>query len=1245
MYEPPFSNRDLSLAKEILQKKKVKHVLFSEGTYQVEISLGAGKQSIFPFLQLTDSGKLRDSFCTCQDAEKHQVCPHIAAAYLRIMNGKLDPLHVRFRSSFWNQIGLLCSRRLGYVSSILKKQQGYIGRSTTGKLLFSIKPLVPEVGKTLNRILFDRPVETEETSIKFSNLSQEEVNLWRQGNPSHQLQYELSFWSDLSKWWMELQDNNVPYTISFVEDDAETGLPKWVSVIFPKIVEFKIYIAEVNWPSLIPSLATVESPLEVQEFSLDTIREIIYDKEKRSFHVDFERKQKAEEHADEEPHLEGIPIKPWIYVPKKGFYPIRRDPLLEAGEVPTNKVSLFLQRYQRLLHRHLKDWKVQSSPLPARYNLFFDSEKRLHICCYVFTVGDLQQDHAARFGSWVFLPDKGFYLLEDIVIEGTEKIVPPAALSDFIERHRSWLNQQEGFQIHLSNLEPQIHYVMDDQGLRFETHLEFFEERDEILDLGEWIFLYGRGFYAKASYRYNGWIQPGRRIHPEHISEFISRHKEDLKVVKGFFSSMCPLKKIGLSIELDEEENISIRPQYFFLPNYEEKKVRILGNYTYVPKEGFFEIPPDIQLPIAYDRPRTIAKEEEPIFLHLEIDTLEPFILSLDRRLQKPQHSELILESIKADKRSAQGLWVTQLHYGTDVGNVPLFDVWRAIHEGKSYLFSPAGALFLKDPRFHWLKAISKRAWMQKNKDLKLSTLEWIQLSIYESVRAPSGSNAKDLQSRAILNKLQKLESTEEPNLEGLQSQLRPYQTTGVKWLWSLYSLGLSGMLCDEMGLGKTHQAMALLAAVHNAQVEGQAFKFLVVCPTSVIYHWEELLKRYLPKLRVCVFYGIQRTLETFNENYDLLLTSYGTLRSERKALSKIFFHLAVFDEIQTAKNVHSQTHKALRQIDAQMRLGLTGTPIENRLLEIKALFDVVLPSYFPSEAQFREVFVLPIEKNQDPERKNLLSRLIRPFVLRRKKSEVLQELPEKTEEIAVCDLSDEQRELYKNVITLQTKPIIAELHDASKPVPTMHIFSILSSLKQICNHPCLYRKDFADFHKYRSGKWDLFTELLQEARESNQKVVVFSQYLGMLDMIEMYLTEKKIGFAGIRGSTRNRKEEVERFRDDPACEVFVASLQAAGVGIDLVAASVVIHYDRWWNPAKENQATDRVHRIGQNRGVQVFKLVTKHTVEEHIDRLIKKKMALSEIVNFDDEAHIKGLTREELIELMQLLNNDLQSV
>jgi SNF2 family DNA or RNA helicase len=675
---------------------------------------------------------------------------------------------------------------------------------------------------------------------------------------------------------------------------------------------------------------------------------------------------------------------------------------------------------------------------------------------------------------------------------------------------------------------------------------------------------------------------------------------------------------------------VVVRPHFEWKEAYKGVAVQIFEEYTYVPGEGFCAIPPEYRVPEAYLQEKTIASKEEPYFVLYELETLKSCTLSIEKPLCKPTSLELQVLNIEQNPRVQTPEWLLEAVFKTEIGEVGLFPVWEALQEGRYYLFSPAGCLLLKQPRFNWLKAVTRRQWLKGGEVLRLTTLQWLRLSAFESVEIEDP-----------LFVMQQMGGDHPLDLTGFVSSLRPYQETGVHWLWFLFRAGLSGLLCDEMGLGKTHQAMGLMAALNNQPQEGSCLQ-LVVCPTSVVYHWQALLERFLPGAKVVVFYGALRSLPELIHQRCILLTSYGTLRSDIELLSQVEFQLAVFDELQIAKNSRSQTHKALRKIRATMRLGLSGTPIENRLLELKALFDVVVPGYLPQESQFKELFVTPIERYQDKEKKGLLSRLVKPFILRRKKSEVLLELPEKIEEIAYCDLSEEQKELYQQSCKLHRDALIRDLESGDKAVPYLHVFALLSSLKQICDHPCLITKEYAHFQKHRSGKWDLFVELLAEIRDSGQKVVVFSQYLDMLDLMQVYLNEQGIGYTGVRGSTRDRKERIEKFQTDPECVVFLASLQAVGVGVDLTAASVVIHYDRWWNPARENQATDRVHRMGQNRGVQVFKMVTKGTLEEHIHNLIEKKKTLMEgVIGFDEQDQIKGLNREELLSLLQQIGQD----
>lgn len=249
----------------------------------------------------------------------------------------------------------------------------------------------------------------------------------------------------------------------------------------------------------------------------------------------------------------------------------------------------------------------------------------------------------------------------------------------------------------------------------------------------------------------------------------------------------------------------------------------------------------------------------------------------------------------------------------------------------------------------------------------------------------------------------------------------------------------------------------------------------------------------------------------------------------------------------------------------------------------------------------------------------------------------MLTDLPEKIEEISYCPLLPQQQQLYRETLEQSRSAILQEMGEEGSRVPYLHVFALLARLKQICDHPAVYYQNSENYEQYQSGKWERFVELIEEVLGSSQKMVVFSQYLSQLDIIEDYLKEKGIGFAGIRGATVRRGEEVKRFQNDPNCQVFVASLQAAGLGIDLTAASVVIHYDRWWNAARENQATDRVHRIGQLRGVQVFKFVTRGTFEEKIHRMIERKGRLMEdVVGVDDQEIIKSLSRDQILELLK---------
>ncbi|MBS3903833.1 MAG: DEAD/DEAH box helicase [Simkania sp.] len=1222
-----FSKPLLKKGGQLLERGEVQGVQFSEGIYQFTIKEKGSRKSLFPILHIDDQGKLIDALCDCPKGQKEVGCVHLAAAWLKIFAQSTLPMHVRFRRSLWYALCLIVAEREEFSFSTLKKKGKTEWQilTSTQKQYFDLRAL-NEKGRKRCAELVAPNKKAQENSLKFSSLSPEEHRLWREGRAPFELRYRLSGWSELAEWLFLKQEMGEKYTVRCLGE--KNSLPKGLQVQFSD-VEVLFYVAESHWPSLIPKLATVQAPLRVFSSQYPPIQAMSFDEKEQALHVVFAPTPLLKKKGCKRPILI---FDKWFFVPDLGFFPTDCDSLLGKKVLAGEEISYFLENHTALAQQVLVGCYLETTPRPIRYSLEFFEKEGLEISGYLFEPGDLKKKGSGVFGSWVYIPGKGFYRVTT-TLKKVQQTIPIEALSSFITHHRLFLSEYEGFQIHLTVIEADLTYRVDANGtLRFDLILEENLEQEGVFDLGEWVYIRSRGFYPKA--KRTGVLRAGLAIEKSKISTFIAKHRSELDLLPSFFSSRSPMEASGLTISLSPEERIVVKPHYQMNPFALSLGVEVFGEYTYVKGEGFFEIPSAMKLPELYTQQKVINVSNEAHFVMHQIETLKPFILHIDERLVKPERLVLKLQYVKP-KASMIPSWNLELVYQSAFGQVSLKEIKQAISKGKSYLFTPAGLIMLALPRFTWLKELPNRAFKRESNRIVLTTLECLKLAAFEEM---VGKQDTPLTPEDWQKLLESILQVTPPSLEGFKSTLRPYQAKGLEWLWTLYAQGLSGLLCDEMGLGKTHQAMALIAGLRNKAIGNQKqAMFLIVCPTTVIFHWQELFKRFLPGAHVLVFHGIQRNANQLQEDPEIVITSYGILRSERAVFKRLRFTLSVFDEIQVAKNMNSLTHRSLKMVQSGMYLGLTGTPIENRLMDLKALFDVVLPKYLPGEARFEQLFGFETHWEQDPKRKELLRQLIKPFLLRRKKAEVLTELPEKTEEVYYCSLSQEQNKLYQDMLYRDAEMLLEDLRDEARSVSYLHIFTLLTKLKQICDHPCLVLPEAENYFSHHSGKWELFVELLSEARESGQKVVVFSQFLKMLDIIEAYLDERGIGHAGIRGSTRDRQGEVQRFRDDPNCEVFVASLQAAGVGIDLVAASVVIHYDRWWNPAKENQATDRVHRIGQQRGVQVFKLVAKDTIEEHIDRIIQRKMVLvSEAIGFDDQETLKQFDRSDLIELLQ---------
>lgn len=567
-----------------------------------------------------------------------------------------------------------------------------------------------------------------------------------------------------------------------------------------------------------------------------------------------------------------------------------------------------------------------------------------------------------------------------------------------------------------------------------------------------------------------------------------------------------------------------------------------------------------------------------------------------------------------------------ELVFGDQAVNIT--DVKNAISQKQNFIKLGDGSIGLLPEE--WLKKYAllikmgeERGGKLRLKKFHFSVLDEMLEDLDEDAMVEELEQKKEKLSHIIDNDFSELRPP-----EGLKAELRPYQLAGFQWLVFLNEAGWGGILADDMGLGKTVQALAFFLHYKRTHEDAQ---FLVVCPTTLIYNWENEIKKFAPELTYTIHHGPKRTISPSDfAAYDIIITTYGTMRSDIKMLKEVAFDYALLDESQSIKNPQSQVAKASLLLNTKNRLALSGTPVQNNTFDLYAQMNFLNPGILGSREFFMNEFATPIDKFQEREIVDQLKKLTYPFLLRRTKEQVAKDLPEKTETLLFCEMGDEQRKIYEQYRNMYQSQILGMIEQQGIQKAQMHILQGLTKLRQICDSPAILNEE--DRHPNHSVKLD---ELSREITENTgkHKVLIFSQFLGMLSLIRQELDKQKIPYVYFDGSTTatEREKAIQKFQNDEDCRVFLISLKAGGIGLNLTAADYVYIVDPWWNPAVEQQAIDRTHRIGQTKNIFAYRLICKETIEEKMLILQERKRALASDLVSEDNAFLKKLTKEDI--------------
>ncbi len=477
----------------------------------------------------------------------------------------------------------------------------------------------------------------------------------------------------------------------------------------------------------------------------------------------------------------------------------------------------------------------------------------------------------------------------------------------------------------------------------------------------------------------------------------------------------------------------------------------------------------------------------------------------------------------------------------------------------------------------------------------------------------------------------EEIESTEIPR--NFKGTLRPYQLAGYNWFHFLKKYNFGGCLADDMGLGKTVQTLALLQKSKEENHEqNHGRTSLIIMPTSLIYNWQNEAEKFAPDLKILVHTGSMRNKDMDNfMNFDVVFTTYGITRIDADLLSKQYFNYIILDESQNIKNPASKSFRAVKMLKSKYKLILSGTPVENSVNDLWTQMSFINPGLLGNQHFFQSEFVIPIEKKKDEDKARKLQSIIKPFILRRTKNQVAKELPPKTENLFYCQMSEDQNEYYEKVKSEYRNELLMSLENGTFSKSQVQVLQGLTKLRQIANHPLMVDAGYEG----DSGKFESVIHTLENVLSLGHKVLVFSQFVKQLDIYRRHFTRQNINYAYLDGSTSNRGEVVKEFQENKDLKLFLISIKAGGVGLNLTEADYVFILDPWWNPAVEQQAIDRTHRIGQTKNVFIYKFITKNTVEEKILALQNRKQRVAESLITTEESFVKSLTAQDIQDIL----------